>query len=106
MSFDYMPLYKDTDCTSSPCYCKNGVLLMKQHLNQIYGKQVEGEQYMEFNLETFYAQISESCEVISTLTLKGGTIYQWFKSQDGTIIRVYIDPFNHVIDKIEINKPQ
>lgn len=102
MSFDYLPLYKDTDCTPCTCYCKNDELLMKQHLNQIYGTQVKGAQRMGFSLQVFYEQISESCEVVSTSTLNDGVIYQIFKSIDGVFIYVWLDPFKHVIKKINI----
>lgn len=75
---------------------------MKQHLNQIYGTQVEGDRHMGFDLQTFYEQIFGMAELVHTTTLRNGTVSQLFESGNVSFL-VFIDVHEHRVARIDIH---
>lgn len=58
---------------------------------------------MGFNLETFYEQIMEICEITSTVKMNGH-ICQLLTTKDGTSFHVFIDLNNNMVDRIHVYK--
>lgn len=58
---------------------------------------------MSFNLQTFYEQIMEICEIASTVKINGH-ICQLLTANDGTSFHVFIDLSTNMVDRIHVYK--
>lgn len=58
---------------------------------------------MCFNLQTFYEQIMEICEISATVKMNGH-ICQLLTANDGTSFHVFIDLNTNAVDRIHVYK--